>query len=55
MIVVVVVVVVVVIVTTTFWNTNMLEKRWSICQIRWDTIVQFYFTIYKNALAIKKG
>ena len=41
-IIIIIIIIVVVVVITTVWNKNMLpEKRWSICQIRWDTIVIF--------------
>ena len=54
MIIIVVVVVVVVIIITTVWNKNMLIKRWSIYQIRWDTIVIFIPQSTKT-LQLKKG
>ena len=39
---------------TTVWNKNMLKKRRSICQIRWDTIVIFIPQSTKT-LQLKKG
>ena len=50
----IIIIIVVVIVITTVWNKNMLKKRWSICQIRWDTIVIFISQSTKT-LQLKKG
>ena len=48
------IIVVVVIVITTVWNKNMLKKRWSICHIRWDTIVILFHNLQKRS-SLKKG
>ena len=48
------IIVVVAIVITTVWNKNMLKKRWSICHIRWDTIVILFHNLQKRS-SLKKG
>ena len=49
-----IIIVLVVIVITTVWNKNMLKKRWSICHIRWDTIVILFHNLQKRS-SLKKG
>ena len=48
-IIIIIVIVVVAIVITTVWNKNMLKKRWSICQIRWDAIIILFHTTTHRA------